>query len=84
MAPTMMKATKSRNCAKKTTVMRESLLSKMASVHSTLAVTPSETAGPATEADTDFDVFILDESEIDDVARNAYVKELADKSVCHW
>jgi hypothetical protein len=73
------KATKSRNCAKKTTVMRESLLSKMASVHSTLAVTPSET-----EADTDFDVFILDESEIDDVARNAYVKELADKSVCHW
>jgi hypothetical protein len=81
MAPTMMKATKSRNCAKKTTVTRESLLSKMAPVHSTLAATPSETAGPATEANTDFDVFILDESDIDDVARNAYVKELADKSV---
>jgi hypothetical protein len=56
----------------------------MASVHSTLAATPSETAGPATEADTDFNIFILDESDIDDVARNAYVKELADKSVCHW
>jgi hypothetical protein len=82
MAPTMMKATKCRNCAKKkTTVTRESLLSKMAPVHSTLAATPSKTAGPATEADTDFDVFILDESDIDDVARNAYVKELADKSV---
>jgi hypothetical protein len=26
----------------------------------------------------------LDESDIDDVALNAYVKELADKSVCHW
>jgi hypothetical protein len=39
---------------------------------------------PATEADTDFNVFILDESDIDDVALNAYVKELADKSVCHW
>jgi hypothetical protein len=50
-------------------------------VHSTLAATPSESAAPATEADTDFDVFILDESDIDDVARNAYVKELADKSV---
>jgi hypothetical protein len=32
---------------------------------------------PATEADTDFDVYILDESDIDDIARNAYVKELA-------
>jgi hypothetical protein len=30
---------------KKTTAMRESLLSKMASVHSTLAATPSKTAG---------------------------------------
>jgi hypothetical protein len=75
MAPTMMKATKSRTCAKKTTVTRESLLSKMDPVHSTLAATPSETAGPATEADTDFNVFILDESDIDDVARNAYVKQ---------
>ncbi len=64
--------------------MRKSLLSKMASVHSTLVATPSETAGPATEADTDFDIFIMDESDIDDVSRNAYVKELADKSVCHW
>jgi hypothetical protein len=56
-------------------------LVKMDPVHSTLAATPSETAAPAHEADTDFDVFILDESDIDDVARNAYVKELADKSV---
>jgi hypothetical protein len=61
--------------------MRESLLSKMAPVHSTLVVTPSKTAGPATEADTDFDIFILDESDIDDVARKVYVKELADKSI---
>jgi hypothetical protein len=40
-------------------------------VHSSLVGTPSKTAAPATEADTDFDVFILDESDIDDVARNA-------------
>jgi hypothetical protein len=39
-------------------VTRESLLSKMASVHSTLAVTPSKTVAPATEADTDFDVLL--------------------------
>jgi hypothetical protein len=30
MAPTMMKATKCRNCTKKTTIVRESLLLKMA------------------------------------------------------
>jgi hypothetical protein len=39
--------------------------------------TPSKTVAPATEADTDFNVFILDESDIDDIARNAYVKEFA-------
>jgi hypothetical protein len=33
-------------------VMRESLLSKMAPVHSTLVVTPSKTVVPATEANT--------------------------------
>jgi hypothetical protein len=66
---------------KKKTITRESLLSKMAPVHSTLAATPSKTVAQATEANTDFDVFILDESDIDDVARNAYVKELAGKSL---
>jgi hypothetical protein len=44
--------------AQKKTIMRESLLSKMASVHSTLAVTPSKTVVPATEADTDFNVLL--------------------------
>jgi hypothetical protein len=42
----------------KKTVMRESLLSKMASVHSTLAATPSKTVAPATEADTGFDILL--------------------------
>jgi hypothetical protein len=42
----------------KKTIMRESLLSKMASVHSTLAATPSKTVVPATEADTDFNVLL--------------------------
>jgi hypothetical protein len=36
---------------------------------------------PATEANTDFNIFILDESDIDNIARNAHVKELADKSL---
>jgi hypothetical protein len=39
-------------------VTRESLLSKMASVHSTLAVTPSKTVAPATEVNTDFDILL--------------------------
>jgi hypothetical protein len=43
---------------KKKTIMRESLLSKMASVHSTLMVTPSKTVVPATEADTGFNVLL--------------------------
>jgi hypothetical protein len=43
---------------KKTTVMRESLLLKMASVHSTLVATPFKTVAPATEADTGFDVLL--------------------------
>jgi hypothetical protein len=34
--------------------MMESLLSKMAPVHSTLVATPSKTVVPATEADTNF------------------------------
>jgi hypothetical protein len=38
--------------------MRESLLSKMASVHSTLAGTPSKTVAPLTEAYTDFDILL--------------------------
>jgi hypothetical protein len=42
----------------KKTVMRESLLSKITSVHSTLVATPSETVVPATEADTGFDVLL--------------------------
>jgi hypothetical protein len=54
----------------------------MAPVYSTLAASPSETVVPSTEqANTDFDVSILDESDIDNIPRNAYVKELADKSL---
>jgi hypothetical protein len=54
----------------------------MAPVYSTLAVTPSAPSGTAaaTEVDTDFDVFILDESDLDDIIRNPYVKQLADNS----
>jgi hypothetical protein len=38
--------------------MWEYQLSKMASVHSTLAATPSKTVAPATEADTGFDILL--------------------------
>jgi hypothetical protein len=42
----------------KTTVIRESFLSKMASVHSTLVATPSKTVVPATEVDTGFNILL--------------------------
>ncbi len=45
----------------KKSIMRQSLLSKMAPVHSTFVATPSKTVAPATEVDTNFDIFILDD-----------------------